>query len=95
MKQFFLNLIQVAIRNEQKIFSVHVKVGNEKSIPLPDLEFIKTPHLPMVNHTINLVKGDRIHVYKVIEVNHIFHYSGFDLDSGNILVEKVGEKLIY
>lgn len=94
MKQFVKKVIAEAIEENRKLFAVYLRNGNE-SYPLPDLEFIKTEFTPRTGEFIHLMKGDHLLVYEVKEVNHIYHYSSFEFQEGNIVVENTGRKIYF
>ena len=88
MRKWILKLVSDALIKERPLFAVYVQNG-ARAIPLTNLEYIRTEFVPKVGEFIDLMVGDVIFVYEVLRVDHLYHYSSFDMQEGNILVKFV------
>lgn len=82
-------MIAQAIQNEKPIYSVYEEGKDGTRRPLTELEFIQTEFLPRENENINLVyeEENKLRVFKVLEINHIYNNVDFKLKEGIIIVK--------
>lgn len=86
MKHLIKRWLTEAIKEQRRPFSVYQDVNGEREI-LTGLTEINTEFVPRAGEYINLLQGNVMYSYQVIEVNHIYHHSTSEFQDGNIVVK--------
>jgi hypothetical protein len=85
MKHLIKKWIAEAIREERKLFAVYEDTPEGRE-PLMGLDHIQSEYVPRNGENIQVLRGNVLYKYKVIEVNHIYHFSSSEFQEGHILV---------